>query len=107
MRHVALFIIAVAAGSTRPVAAVQQAPAYDIVIKHGLILDGTGNPFYVADVGIRGERIAEIGTIDAARARRVIDARGLYDTPWALTGTAAPAIRSDRPPRGPPGRFCP
>lgn len=54
---------------------------YDVVIKNGMILDGTGNPFFVADVAIRGEMIVEIGAIDAAFARRVIDATGMYLTP--------------------------
>lgn len=53
----------------------------DLVIKNGMILDGTGNPFFIADLGIRGERIAEIGMIEPARGRRVIDATGLYVTP--------------------------
>ena len=54
---------------------------YDVVIKNGMILDGTGNPFFIADVGLRGEMIVEIGAIDAAFARRVIDATGMYVTP--------------------------
>ena len=54
---------------------------YDIVIKNGMIVDGTGNPFFLADVGITGEHIVEIGRIDATRGRRVIDATGLYVTP--------------------------
>ncbi len=39
----------------------QEANSYDIVIKNGMILDGTGNPFFIADVGIRGEKIVESG----------------------------------------------
>ncbi|MBI3981392.1 MAG: amidohydrolase family protein [Gemmatimonadetes bacterium] len=58
-----------------------QAREFDLLIKNGMILDGTGNPFYVADLGIKGERIAAIGAIDASRATRVIDATGLYVTP--------------------------
>lgn len=58
-----------------------QQESYDIVIKNGMILDGTGNPFFVADVGISGERITRIGVIDPSRARRVVDATGLYVTP--------------------------
>jgi len=63
-----------------PVNLVAQEPL-DIVIASGMILDGAGNPFVVADVGIAGERIVEIGRIDTTRARRVIDATGLYVTP--------------------------
>lgn len=61
-----------------PVAA--QEP-YDILIRNGRVLDGTGNPWYYADVGIRGERIVAVGDLDGARAGEVIDASGLYVTP--------------------------
>jgi len=59
----------------------QERAQYEIVIKNGMILDGTGNPFFVGDVAIANEKIAEIGVIDAARGRRVIDATGFYVTP--------------------------
>ncbi len=64
-----------------PQYATQAQERYDVVIKNGMILDGTGNPFFIADVAIRGEMIVEIGAIDAAFARRVIDATGMYVTP--------------------------
>src|SRR5215467_12057110 len=51
-----------------------QGGAFDVVIKNGHIIDGTGSPWYVADVGIRNGRIAAIGKLDSARARRSIDA---------------------------------
>jgi N-acyl-D-amino-acid deacylase len=54
---------------------------YDLVIRGGRVLDGSGNPWYRADVGIRGERIAAVGDLSGARARRVIDASGLYVAP--------------------------
>jgi N-acyl-D-amino-acid deacylase len=56
-------------------------PLYDAIIKNGHIIDGTGNPWFAADVGIRGDRIATIGNLDSAQARRVIDARGLVVAP--------------------------
>jgi N-acyl-D-amino-acid deacylase len=68
-------------GPAPTVQPIQAQVTYDVVIKNGMILDGTGNPFFIADVGITGERIAEIGVIDAGRGRRVIDATGLYVTP--------------------------
>ena len=68
--------------TTSPISSTAHAQEpYDVVIKNGMILDGTGNPFFIADVGIRGEMIAEIGAIDAALGRRVIDATGKYVTP--------------------------
>ena len=54
---------------------------YDVIIKHGSIIDGTGNPWVSGDVGIRGERIAAIGKLGDARAKRVIDATGLVVSP--------------------------
>jgi len=57
------------------------APRYDVIIKNGRIIDGTGNPWFAGDVGIRGDRIAAIGKLDASQARRVIDATGLVVAP--------------------------
>ena len=56
-------------------------PAYDVLIRHGHILDGTGNPSYVADIAIRGDRIAAIGSLDSAQAKQMIDASGLVVSP--------------------------
>ena len=54
--------------------------AYDLVIKGGTLIDGTGAPARRADLAITGSRIAEIGDINA-RADRVIDAEGLVVAP--------------------------
>lgn len=54
---------------------------YDLVIKNGHILDGAGNPWYAADIGIRGDRIVAIGQIDAASGEKVIDAAGRIVSP--------------------------
>jgi N-acyl-D-amino-acid deacylase len=59
----------------------QQGAEYDVIIRGGRVLDGTGNPFIYADVGIRGDVIARIGDLRGARARREVDARGQYVTP--------------------------
>lgn len=56
------------------------AQTYDIVIRHGRVLDGMGNPWIVADVGIKDGRIARIGRIIETGARE-IDASGRYVTP--------------------------
>lgn len=47
---------------------------FDIVIQDGRIVDGTGNPWFNADVGIIGDRIAAIGRLSSADARHRIDA---------------------------------
>lgn len=54
---------------------------YDVVIRNGRIIDGSGNPWVSGDVAIRGNRIVAIGKVDSARAKRVIDATGLVISP--------------------------
>lgn len=54
---------------------------FDIVIRNGRIIDGTGSPWYSGDVGIRGGRIAAIGNLANAASRRVLDARGMVVAP--------------------------
>ena len=57
------------------------AAAFDVLIKNGHILDGTGGPWYAADVGIRGDRIVAIGKLDGAQAAKVIEATGKIVSP--------------------------
>jgi N-acyl-D-amino-acid deacylase len=59
-----------------PKAVAGQSAQYDILIVGGQVLDGTGNPWFYADVGIRGDRIAAVGQLDGATADRTIEARG-------------------------------
>lgn len=54
---------------------------FDILLKNGRIIDGSGNPWFAADVAIRGDRIAAIGRLHDAKAKRVIDASGLVVAP--------------------------
>jgi N-acyl-D-amino-acid deacylase len=56
-------------------------PDYDLIIEHGRIVDGTGAPWYAADLGIRSGRIAAIGELTQARAKRRIDAAGRIVAP--------------------------
>jgi N-acyl-D-amino-acid deacylase len=58
-----------------------QAPPYDLVIRHGRIVDGTGSPWYRGDVGIRGDTIARIAPRIDAPAARTIDAAGKIVAP--------------------------
>src|SRR5690349_11533515 len=60
---------------------VQGAPVFDIVIEHGRVVDGTGTPWFQADVGIRAGRIAAIGSLAQMSARARIEARGLIVAP--------------------------
>ncbi|MGO9426259.1 MAG: N-acyl-D-amino-acid deacylase family protein [Steroidobacteraceae bacterium] len=50
------------------------APVYDLIIEHGRVVDGTGAPWYAADIGIRSGRIAAIGRLGRAKAKQRIDA---------------------------------
>lgn len=54
---------------------------YDLLITNGRVVDGTGNPWFRADVAVRDGRIARIGHIDPAQARKVIDAHGAIVAP--------------------------
>ena len=53
---------------------------YDLLIRNGRVVDGTGNPWFRADVGVKDGSIAAIGRIEG-RAERVVDADGLYVAP--------------------------
>ena len=59
---------------------------FDVVLAGGRVVDGTGSPWFRADVGIRGDRIAAVGALGRAEARRRLDvtdrvvAPGFVDT---------------------------
>jgi N-acyl-D-amino-acid deacylase len=56
-------------------------PRFDLIIRGGTVVDGTGAPRYQADVAIAGGSIARVGDLRDARAEREIDARGLFVAP--------------------------
>jgi N-acyl-D-amino-acid deacylase len=58
-----------------------QAPAYDLIIRGGQVIDGTGNPWFYADVAVKDGHIVAVGSLGAAKATRVIDAAGKIVTP--------------------------
>jgi N-acyl-D-aspartate/D-glutamate deacylase len=53
----------------------------DLLIRGGRIVDGTGNPSFLGDVAIRGNRIAVMGHLTSTAAKRIIDARGMTIAP--------------------------
>ena len=57
-----------------------QEDLYDVLIRNGRIIDGTGSPWFAGDVGIRGGRVAAIGTLHGA-ARQTVDAAGMVVAP--------------------------
>src|SRR6476620_2150794 len=58
-----------------------QDAGFDVLIRGGQVIDGTGASGVRADVGIKGDRIAAVGQLSDQRARRVIDASGLVVAP--------------------------
>jgi N-acyl-D-amino-acid deacylase len=58
-----------------------QAPQFDLLIKNGRIVDGSGRAAYVADLAIKGDRIVSIGKLTQATATRTVDAQGLVVAP--------------------------
>ncbi len=75
-----LILGAAATSACAPAAPADSAP-FDIVITNGHIIDGTGSPWYAADVGIRAGKIAAIGNLAGASATKRIDAHGMVVAP--------------------------
>ena len=73
------FPLAILLAIAVPLAA--EAQSFDLLIRGGRVLDGTGNPAFVADVGIAGGEIVAVGDLAGASAAREIDATGLHVTP--------------------------
>src|SRR5512143_2669266 len=62
-------------------AARAQAPAYDLLLKNGRVVDGTGSPWYRADVAIKGDAIVKIAPSIAEPSAQVIDVHGQVVAP--------------------------
>jgi N-acyl-D-amino-acid deacylase len=60
---------------------VAQQPIFDLLIRNGKIIDGSGNPWFRADIGILNGKIAAIGRYDSTQAKRTIDASGMVVAP--------------------------
>jgi dihydroorotase/N-acyl-D-amino-acid deacylase len=57
------------------------ADTYDVILKNGWIVDGSGNPRYQGDVAVTGDRISAVGFLGSATARETLDVRGLVVAP--------------------------
>jgi N-acyl-D-amino-acid deacylase len=57
------------------------AETYDLVIRHGRVIDGTGNPAFYADIAVKDGRIVAIGHVPAGGAKTEIEAKGLIVVP--------------------------
>jgi N-acyl-D-aspartate/D-glutamate deacylase len=73
---------------------------YDVVIRHGTVYDGSGRPGVVADVAIRGDRIAAVGDLGPARGRLDVDATGVRD----VFVNGVPVLREGEHTGATPGR---
>lgn len=73
-----------------------EAQQFDILLRGGRVVDGTGAPWYGADIGISGGRITAIGRLNPEHAARVLDAEGLIVAPGFIDmmgQTATPMMR--------------
>ena len=81
-----------------------QPSSFDLLIRNGRVMDGTGNPWLRADIGVRGDRIAAIGRMAGAKAHTVVDAADRLVTPGfidvhshAAEGLTRAELRQARP----------
>ncbi len=98
-RPTAVLLLIAAAGPTA-----LAAQSFDVLIRDARVVDGSGNPWFRADVAIRDDRIAAMGDLAGAEATTVIDAAGMYLTPGfidthshAAGGLATPGRSHARP----------
>lgn len=91
------FVITVMVAMTAQTAVAES--QFDLLIRGGRIVDGTGAPWYVADVGIADGKIQQIGNIDPELAEKVIDASGLIVAPGFIDmmgQTASPMMEDPK-----------
>ncbi len=80
-----LFLCLLAAAATAAVALSAQQPEFDLLIRNGTVIDPQNGINAVMDVAIAGSKIASVGSnIAPARARQIVDAKGLYVTPGLI-----------------------
>ena len=99
-----LLLLLFGAVSLSPMSTARGQTAYDLIIRNGRVLDGTGNPWFLADVAFRGDRIAAVGNLSGARAATEVDASGLYVAPGFIDththaggGIESPELNHARP----------
>ena len=80
-RNISVTVFLIAALTVGALASETRQQDYDVIISGGRILDGTGNPWFTADVGISRDRVLLIDDLSEASAPIVLDATGLYVTP--------------------------
>lgn len=92
-----LTVLCLAVGACAPEAS-NDGP-YDVLITNARVVDGGGNPWFRADVGIRGDRIADVGNLSGRAARRTIDARDRVVAPGFvdMMGQSTVVLMTDPP----------
>jgi N-acyl-D-amino-acid deacylase len=80
-RILLIFWAVLGASAAAAFAPAQPSASFDVLIRNGRVMDGTGNPWVGADIGIRGDRIAAVGRLTGAAATTTIDAAGRLVTP--------------------------
>lgn len=103
-RFVPLLATALAAVAMAPLDRARgEQVSFDLLIRNGRVLDGSGNPWFRADVGIRGDRIVAVGRLAGATATTVVDAKDRYVAPGfmdahshAVGSLTSPALREAR-----------
>ena len=104
MRHVVAAVILLSAAAGLMAAGQAQPSQFDVVIRNGRVMDGSGNPWIKTDIGITGGRIAAMGRLPDAKAKTVIDAGDRLVTPGfidvhshASEGLSRPELRQAQP----------
>ena len=109
-RHVAAAALVLAVLLVGQSRSHSQSPAFDLVIRGGRVIDGTGNPWVLADVGIKGDTVAAVAPHLVTTGARVVDATGLVVAPGFIdvhthgdagntavpAGTIDPLVRDDK-----------
>ena len=95
-----LLVVCCAGGMAEPVQPVR----FDVLIRNGRVMDGSGNPWLRADIGITGDRITSVGRVSDATAVQILDARDRLVTPGfidvhshAAEGIRDPALHQGQP----------
>jgi N-acyl-D-amino-acid deacylase len=81
MASVAVLVVGRSGGVARAQGAAAESGDYEVVIRNGHIIDGTGSPWYAGDIGIRDGHIAAIGDLSHAHGKQEIDAAGRVVAP--------------------------
>jgi len=105
LRGIVLWTMLVLNAATAWLAAQQPAAqTFDILIRNGRVLDGSGNPWYRADIGIIGERIAVVGALGTAKAKTTVDAKDRFVSPGFIDvhSHAGPGLATEQLKHGQP-----